>query len=257
MRPSSGSLLPHPSSPSSYPVIHNTCSLASTAGSKAPKRSIDASVPAGYLCLSVQAACMLLLAACTPPAACPRCYVTRPPREGRGAVPRKGFSRCGTSQRACWPRWAAVPKEDWPEAEAQRAIILSDFAQGTPYGDRRQARIPHLMPCTPALAISPMHAGVPPALRPVSPTLCASSVLQVPEMWVVSSCTLRLPSHGIMKVAAQLVEPWQACRRCWRLRLLLRQHCLHEDMIPLSLHVISVPTDMCDAAAACCRRLCS
>jgi G3E family GTPase len=32
--------------------------------------------------------------------------------------------------------WAAVPKSQWPRAKAERAQILSDFAE--PYGDRRQ-----------------------------------------------------------------------------------------------------------------------
>ncbi len=42
--------------------------------------------------------------------------------------------------RAAARRWAAVPQADWPSAEAQRAIIMSDFATDTAYGDRRQAR---------------------------------------------------------------------------------------------------------------------
>ena len=33
-------------------------------------------------------------------------------------------------------RWSAVPEEEWPEEEAQRAVILSDFQADV--GDRRQ-----------------------------------------------------------------------------------------------------------------------
>ena len=43
----------------------------------------------------------------------------------------------------CSRRWAAVPEEDWPMAEAQRSIIQLDFDPSTPYGDRRQVRIPY------------------------------------------------------------------------------------------------------------------
>lgn len=39
-------------------------------------------------------------------------------------------------------RWAAVPQEDWPMAEAQRSIIMLDFDPSTPYGDRRQVPTP-------------------------------------------------------------------------------------------------------------------
>ena len=35
-------------------------------------------------------------------------------------------------------RWAAVPQDEWPTLEAQRAIIESDFDSSGPYGDRRQ-----------------------------------------------------------------------------------------------------------------------
>ncbi|KAG2438247.1 hypothetical protein HYH02_010946 [Chlamydomonas schloesseri] len=34
--------------------------------------------------------------------------------------------------------WAAVPSEDWPEDTAQQDIILNDFDDETPLGDRRQ-----------------------------------------------------------------------------------------------------------------------
>ena len=35
-----------------------------------------------------------------------------------------------------------MPEEDWPMAEAQRSIIQLDFDPSTPYGDRRQVRVP-------------------------------------------------------------------------------------------------------------------
>ncbi|KAG2437513.1 hypothetical protein HXX76_006161 [Chlamydomonas incerta] len=34
--------------------------------------------------------------------------------------------------------WAAVPAEDWPEDGAQKDIIMADFDEDTPMGDRRQ-----------------------------------------------------------------------------------------------------------------------
>lgn len=32
----------------------------------------------------------------------------------------------------------AVPESDWPEAEAQRRVVLADFDAAGDYGDRRQ-----------------------------------------------------------------------------------------------------------------------
>ncbi|KAL4855709.1 COBW domain-containing protein [Chlorella vulgaris] len=34
--------------------------------------------------------------------------------------------------------WVAVPESDWPEAEAQRRVVLADFDAAGDYGDRRQ-----------------------------------------------------------------------------------------------------------------------
>lgn len=42
-------------------------------------------------------------------------------------------------------RWAAVPQDEWPTLEAQRAIIESDFDSSGPYGDRRQVKT-HCLP---------------------------------------------------------------------------------------------------------------
>lgn len=34
--------------------------------------------------------------------------------------------------------WASVPEDEWPEAEAQKAVVLQDFDKNGPHGDRRQ-----------------------------------------------------------------------------------------------------------------------
>ena len=47
----------------------------------------------------------------------------------------KSFST-GSTSKHMFCRWAAVPDDDWPEDEAQRGVILADFATNTRYGDR-------------------------------------------------------------------------------------------------------------------------
>jgi hypothetical protein len=39
---------------------------------------------------------------------------------------------------APFPRWAAVPDEDWPGEGESRDVVLADWELEGPYGDRRQ-----------------------------------------------------------------------------------------------------------------------